>query len=180
METSSHSFGMRSQINANTSAHICYLCKGQDLFILCLRLVLLPLSGRKKPDYCRFKFLLFIHPLKTGHNLFLCVHRAVIWRGRSVLWPMQSAPQSIRKTASVMFSTSPPWRPCPASIGLSSNVLAHVVASSGSLSSRPRLRFMSTLLPLERTGPKAACSCRTGVCQQAELRVLMGMKPYCT
>lgn len=65
-----------------------------------------------------------------------------------------------------MFSTSPPCRLCPASTGLSSNVPAHVAASSGSPSSQPGLRFSSTRLPLERTGPKAACSCRTRVYQQ--------------
>lgn len=123
------------------------------------------------------KSSLLIHPLNRS-VYFLFVYRALIWRGRSVPWPTQSAPPSIPKTASVMFSTSPPWLLCPASICLSSNVLAHVAASSGFLSSRPGLRFMSTRLPLERTGPKAACSCRTGVHQQAELCVPMDVRPH--
>lgn len=114
-------------------------------------------------------------PETDPHSVFFCVFRALIWQSRSVQWPTQSAPQSIQRTASVMFSMSPPCHLCPASIGLSSNVLAHVAASSGSPSSRPGLRFMSTHLPLERTGPKAACSCRTRVYQQPDRCVLMYM-----
>lgn len=124
-------------------------------------------------------FSLFVL-LTDPYSVFFCVFRALIWRGRSVPWPTQSVPQSIRRTASATFSTSPPCRLCHAYIGLSSSVLAHVAASSEFPSSRPGLRFMSTHLPLERTGPKAACSCRTRVYQQPDLCVLMDMKPYCT
>lgn len=99
----------------------------------------------------------------------LCVCRALIWRGRSVLWPMPSALPGIRKTPCGMFSTSPPWRLCPAfRIGLRSNAPRHGEALSGFLSSLPGLRFTSTHPLSERTAPKAACSCRTRdpVCAQ--------------
>ncbi|XP_022061815.2 rho-related GTP-binding protein RhoN-like isoform X1 [Acanthochromis polyacanthus] len=70
-------------------------------------------------------------------------HRALTWRGRSVPWPTQNAPQSIQRTASVTYFTSPPCRPCPTSTDRSSNAAAHVAASSGSPSSPLGLRFMS-------------------------------------
>lgn len=94
--------------------------------------------------------------------LFPVFSREPVWRGRSGPWPTQSAPPSIQRTASATCSMSPRWRPSPASTGLSSNVPAHVADSSGSLSSRPGLRFTSTRPPSERTGPRAACSCRSG------------------
>ena len=114
---------------------------------------------------------------KLGSNVFSSsvFSRALIWRGRLGLWPMQSAPLSTRRTASVMYSTSQPWRLCPTFNGLSSNVLAHVVASSGSRSNLPGLRFMSTRLPLERTEPKAVCSCSTRAYQRSDMCVLMDM-----
>lgn len=135
-------------------------------------LVLLPPSGQRIINAAlNFHSLFFL--LINPYSVFFSVFRELIWQDRSVPLPMQSAPQSILRTASVMFSMSPHWRLCPASIGLSSNVLAHVAASSGSLSSHLGLRSMSTHLPLERTGPKAVCSCRTRVRQKPNLCVLM-------
>ena len=119
---------------------------------------LLPPTGASGP-HCLFILL------TKAYSVFLSVFRAPIWRGRSVRLPMRSAPQSIQRTASAMFSTWQRWRLYPGSTGLSSNVLAHAAASNGSPSSRLELRSTSIRLPLEKTGPKAACSCRSGVYQ---------------
>lgn len=101
-------------------------------------------------------------PAMTSRQLtsvYFVIPRAATWPGRWEPWPTQSALPSIRRTASATSFTSPRWRPSPASTGLNSNVLAHVAASSGSLSSRPGLRFTSTRPPSGRTGPRAVCSC---------------------